>query len=113
MVVRSRRVPTRLVEVRSPRFSHPGGWMSTPSVRAVEYESKLDEENLKAIEDARRIADQMGLRLEILDESRSGLITRALAALRRGFAPSPKLVITPAYAPPGDGPCVGAIGTAR
>jgi hypothetical protein len=73
--------------------------LGSVSHREIIYETRLEEDHVKAIEDGRRLADQLGLKLEIIDESRLSLARRVLTLLVGGLSQSPKLVITPSYAP--------------
>ena len=110
VVVRSRRVPARLLEFASTQVSYPSAFVGTVRNRVVRYESRLDEEHLKAIEEGKKLADQMGLELEVIDGSRWNLFRRALFPFTRGRPPPPKLVITPTYSQTVPGARPGAVG---
>ena len=108
VVVRSRKIPVETIELNLTRMSSPGALVAKERNRAILYRDALDEENQRAIQEGRRLADEMGLRLEVVDESRSSFFRRALSSLGRGSPSSPKLVITPVYAPVLAGPSCGA-----
>jgi hypothetical protein len=99
VMVRSRKIPVETVEFNLTRISYPGALVAKETNRATLYRDDLDEENQRAIQEGKRLADQLGLRLEVVDESRSNFFRRALSSLGKGSPSSPKLVITPVYAP--------------
>jgi hypothetical protein len=111
VVVRSRRVPSRLIYVNRLQITYSGLWLGGDGGRVVLYESILDDEHKRAVEEGKRLADQLGLELEIIDESKSSLIKRALASFGRRLQSS-KLVITPSYSPMGC-TCPDSVSTAH
>lgn len=98
VVVRSRQVPDRVIEVNRLWMSRVGVPMGTDNKRVVLYKSGLDAEHKKAIEEGRKLAEQLGLKLEIIDEAKVHPLRRLLASFGRGYK-SPKLVIMPSYSP--------------
>ena len=98
VVVRSRMVPASVRDVQTTRVSN-WGTVRNECRRSVTYESRLDDEHLKAVEEGRRLAMQMGLPLEVIDESKASLLRRVITSSHRSPG-SPMLVITPAYAAP-------------
>jgi hypothetical protein len=99
VVVRSRKMPAETIELNLTRMSYPGTLVAKQRNRAILYRDVLDDEHRRAIQEGRRLADELGLRLEVVDESRSSFFRRVLSSLGRGSPSSPKLVITPVYAP--------------
>jgi hypothetical protein len=97
VVVRSRRVPARVVDLSLPRASYAGIPVIAEKRRTIVYEDRLDQEHLRAIDDGRKLAGELGLALEVIDESRSSFFGRVLTSLGRRSSYSPKLVILPSY----------------
>jgi hypothetical protein len=107
VVVRSRRVPVRTVEF-APRLNYtfgaassPVSYASAPSLnrqRAVIYESVLDDKFQRAIDEGERLACNLGLELEVIDESRLGLFRRVLSHLGRDGSGNVGVVISPSLA---------------
>jgi hypothetical protein len=115
VVVRSRKVPLRTVEFAThPIF--PVGTYSTPvsspwnsglrRERVVVYESVLDDEQRRAIDEGQRLARNLGLELEVVDESKFGLLKRVRSSLG-GISPrsfgvtiSPSANESPLESPP-------------
>jgi hypothetical protein len=113
VVVRSKKVPAAVVPVVAREISFTGTWYPGRLGRSVVYGSRLDEEHQRAIEDGRRMADQLGLKLEIVDLSRVNALRRALAAIGSRFDQSPRLMVTQSYAPAPVGACAERPGTPR
>jgi hypothetical protein len=107
VVVRSRRVPVRTVEF-GPSLNYTLGAISMPvnnlsapsshRQRAVIYESVLDDEFRRAIDEGERLACNLGLELEVVDESRLGFIGRVLSSLGRDGSGKVDVVISPSFA---------------
>ena len=105
VVVRSRRVPVRTVEFSS-RLNYIQGATSPgngvvpgfQTRRAVIYESVLDDEHRRAIEEGDRLACNLGLELEVIDQSRFGLFRRVLSSLGRDGSGNVGVVVSPPLA---------------
>jgi hypothetical protein len=113
VVVRSRKVPAAVVPLRVREISFAGTWYPERLGRSVVYGAKLDEEHQRAIADGRRVADQLGLQLEIIDLSKASALRRALAAIGSRFDQSPRLMVTQSYAAAAVGACAERPGTPR
>jgi len=79
--VRSRKIPARIVDVRTPVFSPSGIYVGIARDRHIVYETVLDEEHRKAIDEGRRLSCNLGLELEVVDRAKSGPFRRALSLL--------------------------------
>ena len=90
VVVQSRWVPSGLTEVQRPMGISSGFYFAPSVERKVIYQSVLDETQARAIEEARRLATDLGLKLEVVDTARSNVVRRALSKLAssRGTLPS-------------------------
>ena len=107
VVVRSRMVPVRTVEFAG-NLNYTLGAVSSPLTnvsvpglhrqRAVIFESFLDEEFQRAIDEGERLACNLGLELEVIDESRLGLFRRLLSSLGRDGSGNVDVVISPSLA---------------
>lgn len=95
VMVRSSKVPNRTMEVSEPLFSASGFPMGVRRNRVVLYDSTLANDHLRAIEEGQRLSCRLGLKLEIVDLSKSNFVRRLLSALGRGAAEQPNLVVTP------------------
>ncbi|HKT21216.1 MAG TPA: hypothetical protein VJR06_01140 [Nitrososphaerales archaeon] len=95
VVVRSRMAPSDTIVVKRPLVTPAGFWIGDDVSRKVIFHPALDAEQQMAVAEGRRLADAMGLKLEIVDEAKVNFIRRVLLSLGRGFSTSPKLVITP------------------
>lgn len=82
-VVRSCRVPVGLAQFALARQPAPG-LSSQTRVRSVIFDNVLDEQQLKLLEEARRLAEASCLDLEIVDLGKANLFQRALFRLRLG-----------------------------
>jgi hypothetical protein len=96
VVVRSRRVPARLVELRETAYSQWGIPIGTRTDRRVVYDYVLDEDHQRTIEEARKFARSLCLDLEIVDSGRLGFFGRLLLSLGRRGAGNPTVVVSPA-----------------
>jgi len=95
VVVKSRRVPVGTVDVSLPSYSPSGVFIGLQTRRAVLYDTSLDTTHRKAIEEGRRLSDTLGLQLEVVDASKSGLFDRVLAMLGRNGLDHPAIVVAP------------------
>lgn len=102
--VKSRRVPVRTVEfVTHPilpigTISTSVGSFSGPGLRrerVVVYESVLDEEQRRAIDEGHRLACNLGLELEVVDKSKSSLLGRLLSFVGGNSSKSPNVEVFP------------------
>ena len=92
VVVRSRKVPARTIRLPSGPWptaiglaSQLGGVSATAlPERAVVFESVLDDEHRRVIHEGQKLASDLGLELEVIDESQSGFLRRALSSLGVG-----------------------------
>ncbi len=95
VVVRSRQVPSRTVEFPSRQMLPTGGRYGAGLERGVVFESVLDDEHRKAIEEGRRLACSLGLALEVVDQSKLGLFRRMLSSLRGSEPAGVSVVVSP------------------
>lgn len=95
VVVRSTRVPIGTTDFSSPVFSAYGSRMGTTQKRITLYGSALNDEHRRAIEEGHKLSCSLGLRLEVVDLSRSGLLKETLSTIlgTRG----PELVVAPKF----------------
>ena len=94
VVVRSRKVPARTVDITEPVYSMSGIPMETRRNRLVVYDYVLDEEYNKAIQAGRKLACNLGLEFEVIDASRKGILGRVLSSLGRGGGRGPTFEVT-------------------
>ena len=95
VVVHSRMVPSATFVVKRPLVTPAGLWVGDDVARKVIFRAALDAEQQNAVDEGRRLAEEMGLELEIVDEAKAHFLRRALRSLGGGFSASPRLVITP------------------
>jgi hypothetical protein len=95
VIVRSRKVPSRTFDFSEPVYSPLGALVGTRSSRLVVYDYTLDEQHRRAVEEGQRIACNLGLELEVVDRSRSGLFARVLSSLGGRSRGGLKMVVTP------------------
>ncbi len=95
VVVKSRRVPSRTFDFSEPVYSPIGMRMGTKSNRLVVYDYVLDEEHRRAIEEGHKLACDLGLDLEVVDRTRSGLFRRVLSSFGRGRSGEPSIEVRP------------------
>ena len=103
VVVRSRKVLARTAMIDLSRISYSGVLMPVEKNRVLIYEAALDEDHLKALDDGKRLAEEMGLPFEVVDKSRSNFLRRVASSLGRSPSSSPRLVITRSYSPAASG----------
>lgn len=106
VIVRSRRVPSRTVDLSQKMYTPAGTPMGTKTSRLVVYDYVLDEEHRRAIEEGRRLSSNLGLDLEVIDTSRRGGFGRALSSLRFWGIQGPRLLVTLSRAEPSMAPYV-------
>ena len=97
VLVKSRRVPAGTIDVPRTLFSFSGLPLGTATDRLIRYDRFLDEEHQTAVEKARRISDDLGLDLEIVDLGRQGFFGRLLSSLGLGGRGGPTIVVSPSY----------------
>jgi hypothetical protein len=95
VVVKSRTVPTGTVSFSQPVFSMSGIRIGEQRDLRVVYGSVLDQEHERAIEEGRKLAHRLGLELEVVDESKAGILKRIATSLTRSLAQRPTLVVSP------------------
>jgi hypothetical protein len=95
VVVNSQRVAVGTTTFSWPIFSTSGIYIGTTRNRVVLYDSRLNDEQIRAIDEGQRVSRDLGLRLEVVDRSKSNFKTRIRSFL--GFADSrrPELLVTP------------------
>ena len=102
-MVRSSKVPNGTMEVTVPLFSASGFQIGTRRSRVVMYDSAFTNDHLRAIEEGQRLSCRLGLRLEIVDLSRSNFLRRLLSVFGPSAHEQPNLVVTPySHQTPGD-----------
>lgn len=80
LLVRSRRVPTRIARYAVP-VSIRGGLVFSEPREAVVYDYVLEEEQRELLDHARHLAESLGVRLEVIDTSRENFVARAFRSL--------------------------------
>ncbi|HUK79583.1 MAG TPA: hypothetical protein VLU91_02840 [Nitrososphaerales archaeon] len=95
VVVKSRRVPIRSLEVSHPVFTPSGMLVGATKKRVVVYGFALDEGYRRAIEEGNRLSSSLGLELEVVDTSKSGLLRRVLSHIQRRSLALPTFMVTP------------------
>ena len=95
IIVRTRQVPVGTAVVSRPMFAPSGVFLGSSSNRVVLFESRLDESDRKAISEGRRLSCRLGLDLEVVDASKSGLFRRLISMVRRGASPEPDFLVAP------------------
>jgi len=96
IVVRSRKVPARVIEFQRPILLSSGLAVQSTERRLV-YESILDDSQREALEEARRLSRDLGLELEVVDTAKANSIWRTLS---RFFSPrrsAPSLILTKSW----------------
>lgn len=101
VVVRSQRVPVGTTTVTMPVYTASGFRVSSVTRRYVLYETRLDHAHRNAIEKGKRLSCDLGLALEVVDRSRSGLVRRLLG-LGRGGSETPSVLISPSAEAPSE-----------
>ena len=71
--------------------------MGYKTSRVVLYDSILDEEHQRAMEEARRISSMLGLEMEVVVAKRWGLFGRILSSLGLAGSGHPAIVVSPSY----------------
>ena len=94
VVVRSRKVPVATVVHAVPLYSSSGVPLGSRLSRLVLFGASYDQEHLRTIEEAKKLASNLGLGLEVVDESRSGLFTRVLTRFGLNGTRHPSVVIS-------------------
>jgi len=101
VVVKSRRVPTSMVSISQPIYTLSGIRLGSQKIQRLVYGSVFDQEHQEAIEEGRKLADRLGLDLEVVDTSKLGLVRRILASLGGNLSQRPTLVVSPFSGEPG------------
>jgi len=99
VIVRSRRVPARTVDICQRVYAPSGIPMGTETSRLIVYDYILDEEHRRAVEEGKRLSSSMGLDLEVVDASRRGVFGRAFSSFL-SRSRGPQLLVTLARANP-------------
>jgi len=95
VLVKSRRVPSGMVQLRQTTYLLSGIPMATKIDHKVLYDYVLDEEHQRAIEEARKLAGNLCLDLEVIDSGKQGFLDRLLSSLGRGGSVSPTIEVSP------------------
>ena len=93
--VKSRRVPSRVVQIRQTTYLLSGIPMATRTDHRLLYDYILDEDYQRAIEEARKVAGSLSLDLEVIDSGKKGFFGRLLSFLGRGGVGSPTIEVSP------------------
>ena len=102
-MVRSSKVPYRTMEVSERIFSPSGFPIGVRRNRVVLYDSTITDEHLRAIKEGQKLSCSLGLKLEVVDLSRSNFARRFLSLFGRSAYGQPNLVVTPySHQTPGD-----------
>jgi len=86
VVVRSRRVPARTVDLSETMYTPYGLPMGKRTSRLLLFDYVLDEDHQRTIQEANELARRLCLDLEIVDSARQGVLGRLLSTLGRGGA---------------------------
>ena len=95
VMVRSSKVPNGIMEVSVPLFSASGFPIGVRRNRVVLYDSTFANDHLRAIEEGQRLSYRLGLKLEIVDLSRSSFLRRLISVFGRSAHEQLNLVVTP------------------
>jgi len=95
VVVRTRKIPVGTVDISTPTFSASGVFIGMMTKRAVLYDSSLDLEHQRAIDEGRKLSASLGLPLEVVDTSKGSLFSRALASLGGNGSRRPGIMVAP------------------
>ncbi|HXY56764.1 MAG TPA: hypothetical protein VEH01_04030 [Nitrososphaerales archaeon] len=95
VIVRSRKVAARTVDLTEPVYSASGMVMGSRRNRLVVYEDVLDGAHRKAIEEGEKLSSSLGIDLEIVDRSKSGFLRRVLSNLSGGSSARINVVVCP------------------
>ncbi len=98
VVVRSHRVPIGTTFHHVPIYSASGVFLGSQPSRVVLYGTSLDEDHRRSIEEAQKLASSLGVGLEVVDESRSGFLTRLVSRLGGNGAKYPAILVSPSPA---------------
>jgi hypothetical protein len=94
VLVRSRKVPSGLVQLRQTTYSLHG-IPATRTDQRVLYDYVLDEDHQRAIEEARKLAGSLCLDLEVIDSGKQGFFGRILSSLGRRGSGNPTIEVAP------------------
>ncbi len=73
----------RTYAVERPTYNLSGMKLETQRFTQVVYEKALDPSDQKVLDEARKLSSSLGLKLEVVDRSDSGILGRVAAALSR------------------------------
>jgi hypothetical protein len=93
--VRSRKVPIATLHRTEPIYSASGVLVGHRPVTQVLFATSLDQDHRRTIDEAQRLASSLGLSLEVVDRSKSGLFGRLISRFSRGSARYPEVVVSP------------------
>ena len=95
VVVRTRKVPVGVTLLSTPNYTMSGVSMGTTTRRAVLYGTRLDESQIEAIREGRRLSRRLGLDLEVVDVSRFGPFRKLLSLVGWGASSAPAFLVAP------------------
>jgi len=93
-VVKSKRVCVANQVLSVPVVDRRFGSITTFTERVVVYEDVLDEEQSEALEKARVLANSLGIKLEVKDISKRGILSRFLGLILRNDLDQGTLVLS-------------------
>jgi hypothetical protein len=93
--VRSHRVPIATLRRTEPIYSTSGVLVGSRPVTQVLFGTTLDQEHRRVIDKAQRLACSLGLDLEVVDDSKSGLFSRLMARFSRSTSSYPVVMVSP------------------
>ena len=95
VLVRSRKVPVRTIDLNQTIYTPSGMPMGTTMSRALLYDYVLDEDHLRTIQEARKLASNLCLDLEVIDSARQGIFGRLMASLTGRGTGNPAIEVSP------------------
>ncbi len=95
VVVRSRRVPTRIIDLGETLYTPSGIPMGTRVRHSLLYDYVLDRDHQRTIEEARKLANSLCLDLEVVDSARLGFFGRLLSSFSLRGAGNLTVVASP------------------
>jgi len=95
VVVRSRKIPTSIIDLSEPIYSTSGILMGTRKNTVVLYDYVLDDDHRRAIQEGQRLSCNLGLELEVVDVSKGGIFRRVLSSFGFRGSRGPTLEVAP------------------
>lgn len=97
VVVRARKEPIGTTLVSTPLFTSWGHLLGYRTDRITIYGPKLDGEQQRAVEEARRISSMLGLEIEVVHSGKWGFLGRVLSSLGFDGFGRPSIEVSPAF----------------